>query len=292
MRMKVKFAVSSWLWTSPFSTESISLFPKIKAMGFDGVEIAVEDPALIDLAIVKSALSDNGLTPIICGAFGPSRDLTHADSSVHEECFKYIDECFEICNYLGTEFLAGPMYSAVGKARLLSDEDRKKEFDLAVTNLRKVCESAQKHNLSIALEPLNRFETDLINTSEDVVRLVENINHPSAKILLDSFHMTIEEKNLRTAVVCAGEKLIHVQVSENHRGIPGTGQTQWKKLRSGLEDVNYDGFVSIESFTPHVQELADAVCIWKPFASSQDDFAREGLQFLKNWASDNPTNND
>ena len=254
--LHVKFAASTWLWTSPFSTDSIHLFSRIKDMGFNGVEIPIEDPEIIDTGVVKQALTDSELTPLICGAFGPSRDLTHEDPKVHEECFDYLEKCFEICNALGGEFLAGPMYSAVGKARLLPAEERKREFDLAVENLHKVCEMAARHGLMIALEPLNRFETDLINTADDVVKLVNHINHPAAKILMDSFHMTIEEQNLRDAINTVGNDLIHVQVSENHRGVPGTGQTQWKKLRAGLEDIGYEGFITIESFTSEVKELA------------------------------------
>ena len=254
-------------------------------MGFEGVELPIEDPSLIDGTEVRKALDDHGLTPIICGAFGPTRDLTHTDPQVHQQCFDYLDQCFELCNQVGGEFVAGPMYSAVGKARLLPPEDRQKEFDLAVANLRKVCDRAASHELQIALEPLNRFETDLINTTEDAMRLVRAIDHPAARVLLDSFHMTIEEQNLQTAINLVGDKLVHVQVSENHRGIPGTGQTQWKKFRKGLEDVGYEGFVSIESFTPHVQELAGAVCIWRQFAENQDEFASKGLNFLKQWAA-------
>ncbi len=284
--MKVKFAASTWLWTSPFSTDTIELFPKLKAMGFEGVEIPIEDPDIIDSKVVRQALIDHDLHPLICGAFGPNRDLTHEDSKYHKECFEYLEKCFEICNALGGEFVAGPMYSAVGKARLLPENERKQEFDLAVKNLYTVCQMAQKHGLQIALEPLNRFETDLINTANDVVRLVNEINHPAAKILMDSFHMTIEEKNLADAVKTVGDKLIHVQVSENHRGVPGTGQTQWKKLKTGLEEVGYEGFVSIESFTSDIKELARAVCFWRSFAETQDKFAIDGLRFLKQWESE------
>ena len=283
--VKTKFAASTWLWTSPFKTDSISLFSKIKNIGFDAVEIAVEDPSLIDAAIVKKALDDNGLQPVICGAFGPSRDLTNEDPAVHQNCFRYIEQCFEICEAVEAKFLAGPMYSAVGKARLVPTEQRKREWDLAVKNLCKVCENAEKRGLSIALEALNRFETDLINTSEDMVRLINDINHPAARVLIDSFHMTIEEKSLAEAVKLVGDKLIHVQVSENHRGIPGTGQTRWEDLKAGLEAVGYEGVVSIESFTPEIKELAGAVCIWRPFAESQDDFAKQGLEFLKRWSA-------
>jgi D-psicose/D-tagatose/L-ribulose 3-epimerase len=285
MKLDITFGVTTWLWTSPFSTESVSLFPKIKAMGYDKVEIAVEDPALIDTAAVKKALADNDLGVIICGAFGPSRDLTHEEESYHQTCFRYIESCLDICVDLGATFLAGPMYSAVGKARLVSPEQKQVEWDRAVKNLRIVCDMAQARGLAIALEPLNRFESDLINTAEDVARLVQDINHPAAKIILDGFHMNIEEADIEAAIRTAGENLIHVQVSENYRGTPGTGQTRWEAFRRGLAAINYTGTVSIESFTPAIKELAGAVCIWKPLAASQDGFAADGLAFLRQWAA-------
>jgi len=286
MALDVTFGVSTWLWTSPFNRETISLFPKIKNFGYDAVEIPVEDPSLIDLHLVKKALADQELKAIICGAFGPSRDLTHDDPAFHQTCFTYLDACLEIASELGAGFVAGPMYSAVGKARLVSPEQRKVEWDLAVTNLRKVCHRAGVFGLDLAIETLNRFETDLINTAEDLMLLIDDINEPQAKAILDGFHLNIEEPDLESAIRRVGDKLIHVQVSENYRGTPGTGQTNWAAWKRGLEAINYQGTISIESFTPQVKELAGAVCIWKPLVPSQDGFAKEGLKFLKKWASE------
>jgi len=285
MALDVTFGVSTWLWTSPFNRETIALFPKIKSYGYDAVEIPVEDPSLIDLDLVKKALADQGLKAIICGAFGPSRDLTHDDPAFHQTCFTYLDSCLEIASELGAGFVAGPMYSAVGKARLVSPEQRQVEWDRAVSNLRKVCRRAGEFGLDLAIETLNRFETDLINTSEDLMRLIVDINEPQAKAVLDGFHLNIEEPDLESAIRRVGDKLIHVQVSENYRGTPGTGQTNWAAWKRGLEAINYRGTISIESFTPQVKELAGAVCIWKPLVPSQDGFAKDGLEFLKKWAS-------
>lgn len=274
------------MWTSPFKTESIKvLFPKIANMGFDVVEIAVEEPSLIDIKAVKKELQQHNLKGIICGAFGPTRDLTNEDAAVHRNCFSYIESCLEFCVELDTPFFGGPMYSAVGKARMLPPDKRKAEWDLAVKNLRTVCEMASSRGLQIALEPLNRFESDLVNNVDDVSRLIADIDHPAAKILLDGFHMNIEEKDIEQAIGQAGSKLIHMQVSENYRGTPGTGQTRWDAYRRGLESANYSGTVTIESFTPDNKELAGAVCFWHPMAASQDEFARDGLQFLKKWAT-------
>lgn len=284
MSLNIRLGVSTWLWTSPFQTETISLFAKIKKMGFDAVEIPVEDPALIDIKKVREALQANGLEAIICGAFGPTRDLTHDDPIFHQVSFDYIQKCLEISAELGSSFVAGPMYSAVGKARSVSPEQRKIEWDRATRNLHKVCQMAADLGQEIALEPLNRFESDLINNTKDLMRLIDDINHPAAKVLLDGFHMNIEEPDMEMAFRQAGDKLLHVQVSENHRGTPGQGQTRWTSIKRGLEAIDYQGVVSIESFTPSVQELAGAVCIWKPLAESQDTFASDGFRFLKNWS--------
>lgn len=286
MSLNVKFGVSTWLWTSPFTTETVELFPKIKSMGYDAVEIPVEYPEKIDGKKVKEALQRHGLDPIVCGAFGSSRDLTNEDSEVHENCFNYILQCLDLCNEWDAKFLAGPMYSAVGKARMISPEQRKVEWHRAVTNIHKVSKLAHERGLEIALEPLNRFESDLINTAEDVMRLVSDVNHPAAKVMLDGFHMAIEERNIEQAITSVGDKLIHIQVSENYRGTPGTGQTPWNSFKKGLTNINYQGIVSIESFTPEIKELAGAVCIWKNLAPSQDGFAQDGINFLKNLLND------
>ncbi|MEQ8471502.1 MAG: sugar phosphate isomerase/epimerase family protein [Marinoscillum sp.] len=284
MSLNVKFGVSTWLWTSPFSTETIDLLPKIKDMGYDLVEIPVEDPGIIDTRKVKKALDDLNLGCTVCGAFGPGRDLTNDDPAIVKQGLEYIDGCLEIATDLGASFFAGPMYSAVGKARLVSAEQKKIEWGRAVENLSKVCESATAKGLDLAIEPLNRFETDLIHRAEDVMSLISDINHPNAKVLLDGFHMNIEEPSITEAIRTAGDKLIHVQVSENYRGTPGTGQTRWEDYMIGLKAINYQGAVTIESFTPNNQQLAEAVCIWKPLVPSQDGFASEGIQFLKKWA--------
>ncbi len=252
-------------------------------MGFDVVEIAVEDPSVIDINAVKAGLKKFGLRAIICGAFGATRDLTSSDPAIHRNCFEYIAACMDFCVELDNRFFSGPMYSAVGKARLLPADERKKEWDLAVKNLRIVCGMAEARGLKIALEPLNRFESDLVNNVDDVLRLIADIDHPAANVMLDGFHMNIEEADIRSAITKAGDKLLHLQVSENYRGTPGTGQTRWDEYRSALEAIGYTGTVSIESFTTENQELAGAVCFWRPMAKSQDLFATEGLKFLKQW---------
>lgn len=286
MGLQVDLGVSTWLWTSPFSTgDAQALFEKAAGLGYKVVEIAVEDPKLIDTVAIRQALSDHGLRAVVCGAFGPTRDLTNDDESLQQTGMDYIEACLDITKALGARFFAGPMYAAVGKARMVPPEQRRIERQRAVANLRKVCELAEARGLEIALEPLNRFESDLINNVDDLLRLIDDIGHPAAKICLDMFHMNIEEPDPEAAIRRAGDRLVHVQVSENYRGTPGTGNASWDAYYRGLEAIGYQGAVSIESFTPANKELAAAVCIWRDLAASQDQFASEGYAFLKKWAA-------
>ena len=275
------FGASTWLWTSPFRSTDVALLEKIAALGFKAVELPIEDPALVDAAALRPVLADLGLKAHVCGAFGPGRDLTNADAGVRKSARGYISECLAIAEVLDAGFLAGPMYSQVGKARQLPEDERRREWELAVSELRLVSAEAADRGLAIALEPINRFETDLVNTTADSLRMIRDIGHPAAKVMIDTFHMTIEETDLGAAIRAAGSDLIHVQVSENHRGVTGTGLTPWESFRDALREIDYGGSIVIESFTPDNRDLAGAVCIWKRFTPDQDEFASRGLAFLR-----------
>jgi D-psicose/D-tagatose/L-ribulose 3-epimerase len=281
MSKNIDIGVSTWLWQSSFTTDAIKLFPKIKELGYDLVEIPVEDPNLINGQEVKKALKDNGLKPSICVVFGDDKDLTGDDPNLYDNCYEHAKACFDVAKVLEASFAAGPLYAAVGKARLATDEQRKIEWDRSVTNLRKLAGIAKEYELDIALEPLNRFESDLINTAKQVMQLIQDINEDSIKVALDSFHMTIEEQDIYEAIRLVRNKLVHVQVSENHRGIPGTGLTPWAEFEKGLSAIDYKGAIVLESFTPENKQLAAAVNIWRKLAPTQDEFAQKGLEFLK-----------
>lgn len=279
--MNPVFGASTWLWTSPYRSSDVGLLEKIAALGFKSVELPIEDPSLIDVAALRPVLRDLGLSVHVCGAFGPGRDLTHPDPAVRASGRAYITDCLDIAAGLDAGFFAGPMYSEVGKARQLPEDERRREWDLAVSELRQVSFAAADRGLAIALEPINRFETDLVNTTADSLRMIRDIDHPAAKVMIDTFHMTIEEADIGAAIRAAGKDLIHVQVSENHRGVTGTGLTPWTSFRDALREIDYSGSIVIESFTPDNRDLAGAVCIWKRFTPTQDEFASRGLAFLQ-----------
>lgn len=280
--MKIGIGINSWVWTAPFSDASANLIHRAKAMGFDSFEIAVEDPAhfAVDGAVTR-ALRETGLRPIVCGAFGPSRDLTHEEPKYRQESLDYIRAALALCRAWNAKVLAGPMYSAVGKRRQIPAEQRALEWERAVTGLRAAGKMAADAGVTLAIEPLNRFETDLINTAAQCARLLDEVGSPAVKMHLDTFHMNIEEHSILEAVRCAGQRLAHVHGCENDRGAPGTGLVAWAQLAQGLREVGYKGDVVIESFTPECLSIAAAAAIWRPLATSQDTLASEGLKFLR-----------
>jgi D-psicose/D-tagatose/L-ribulose 3-epimerase len=274
--------VNTWTWVSPFKTgDARTLFPKIRAMGFEIVEVALEDPSIVDAAEVRSVLQDNGLQITVCGAFGPSRDLASDDPALVQSGLDYIKAALEFAEGVGSKLLAGPMYSAVGKARQVPPDVRRQEFDRAVQGIKKAAVMAADKDITLGIEPLNRFETDLINTAAQARCMVDAIGHPSVGIHLDTFHMNIEEDSVYEAVIIAGNELCHVHASESNRGTPGNGLAAWKELAEGIKEIGYTGPIVIETFTPDVKEIAKAAAIWRPLAVSQDSLASEGLAFLK-----------
>lgn len=273
--------VNAWVWDSPFDRDSVSLVAKAAAMGFDAFTMPVEEPALIDVDAVRAVLQEYPLRLYISGAYGPTRDLTHEDSCYRRESLAYIRQLLGICEALGVTTLVGPAYSAVGKRRKIPESQRKWEWALAVEGLTEAGRMAADHGVTLAVEPLNRFETDLVNTAAQAKRLISDIDLPSVRIHLDTFHMHIEEKSVYDAIVLAGDELVYVDASESDRGTPGKGQVHWQEVARALKDINYQGDCIIESFTPACEQIADAAAIWRPLAESQDALARDGCRFLK-----------
>ena len=276
------FGASSFIWVSPFSTEAFYLVEKVKAMGYDILEVAVEDKNLIDWKLLKQMADDAGIKITISGAFGPDRDISSTEKSVRKQGLNYILECVEIAEKMGSPVFTGPVYSAVGKTRIVTADQKKQERDWCIENLQAAAKQAANHGVVIGLEPLNRFETDMVNTVEQAMSIVAELNHPNLKISLDTFHCNIEEKNIPAAIRRVGaEWLCHVQGNESDRGTPGTGHLDWEGIREALNEIGYQGAIVIETFGAPSKELAAAACIWRPLANSPDELASEGLEFYK-----------
>ena len=283
----IQFGVSTFVWVSPFSTARFDLLYKVAAMGYDVIEVAVEDKDLIDWSLLKKIAAETGLNITISGAFGPNRDISSDDAAIRKNGFDYIVDCLRIAETMGSPIFTGPVYSAVGKTRIVSAERKQQERNWCIENLIEVGKIAQECGVVVGVEPLNRFETDMINTAEQALSLVREVNQRSAapaslKISLDTFHNNIEEKSIPATIRAIGRDLLcHVQGNESDRGTPGTGNVDWPGIKAALTEIGYDGAVVIETFGAPSEELAKAASIWRPLANSPDELASEGLAFYK-----------
>ncbi len=278
----MRFGVNTWVWVSPLTMGTLQeLVPAVAGMGFDMIELPLETVGDLDYSEVARLIRDHGLGVSTCAAMGPDRDLIHEDAAIRDNGLGYIRQAIEATQQLGATNLVGPIYSAVGRTWQATEEERARDTDLLVSQLRALAGHAAEHGVVLGIEPLNRFETSFLNTTEQAIALIDRVSHPACGLMLDTFHMAIEEGHSGDAIRAAGPRIVHVHASESNRGTPGEGQVHWAEVAHALHDIGYDGPVVIESFTNKVKTIARAAAIWRTLAPSQDHLAREGLRFLK-----------
>ena len=278
----MKFGVNAWVWLSPTTTEAFEeLAPKVAKMGFDWIEFGIEGLDDMDYEQGAEIVKDNGLGISVCAAMGPDRDLIHPDKSIQQNGMEYIRHCVDAVHTLGGTNVVGPIYSAVGRVWQQNADERARDVDTLVKNLSKLSTYAQDKGAVLCIEPLNRFETSFLNIVPQGIEVLDRVDSPACKFLLDTFHMNVEEKSLGDAIRLAGDRIGHFHACENDRGAPGSGNVTWDEVAQALRDVGYDGPVVIESFTDKVKTIARAAAIWRSFEPSQDELAQNGLHFLK-----------
>jgi D-psicose/D-tagatose/L-ribulose 3-epimerase len=277
----MKFGINTFLFTSPFTNRSARIFEHFKHWGFDTVEIAIEDPSHIDPVRVKRELDRHGLTcGSVCACLGPERDLRGTPSQ-QGNSLDYLSQVLQQMVALECPTLAGPVYSSVGRADAVPPREYKQQWKTVVKHLKTLSRQADKLGKQICIEPLNRFETDFINTCEQGLRMIDDVGSPALKLHLDTFHMNIEEKDSAAAIRRAGKQLGHFHACGSDRGTPGNDHIAWPPIAQALNDIGYDGDIVIESFTTDVKVIARAAAIWRRIEPTRDEIAVKGLQFLR-----------
>jgi D-psicose/D-tagatose/L-ribulose 3-epimerase len=277
---RMKIGVSTWVWTSPATTDVLeTLLPHIAEIGFDVIELPIEEVGQFDVSRVGELARAHGLEVSVCAVIGPGRDLLLPGEA--ERGITYLRSCIEVAQTLGSPTVAGPFYSAVGRCWRASTAERERDVDQVARTLRSLGDYAAEHGVVLGVETLNRFETSFLNTTAQALELIGRIDHPAVGVALDLFHLGIEEKHVADALRAAGPRLVHLQVAENDRGTPGTGSLPWNDVAKALHEIDYRGRVVIETFSDRVEAIARAAAIWRPLAPDSDSLAREGLAFLR-----------
>jgi len=277
----MRLGINTFLFTSPFTNESTRLFRQFKQWGADTVEIPIEDPSHIDPAHVKRELDRHGLVcGSICACLGPDRDLRGTPQQ-QRNSLNYLKRVIDQMVVLNCRAVVGPVYSSVGRAEAVPPAEYRKQWKTVVRNLKILAAYAQQRGKQICLEPLNRFETDFINTCDQALRMVKAVGSPALKLHLDTFHMNIEEKCQGAAIRKAGKLLGHFHACGSDRGTPGNDHICWDCIAKALKAIHYQGDVVIESFTTDVKVIARAAAIWRRIEPTRNEIAVKGLKFLR-----------
>lgn len=275
-----EIGVNTWVWTSPLTDAGLpDLLRRIAGMGFDAVELPLEDAGDLTADAVAPVLAETGLTPCVVGAMAPGRDLV--DPACVATTQDYLRACIDLAADLGAASVCGPFYAATGRVWRMDADARTAAYDALRTHLTPVVEHAVDRGVRLGVEPLNRYETSLVNTVDQALTALDPLLGDGLGLALDTYHLNIEERSSADAVRTAGPHLVHVQVCGSDRGAPGGDQTDWPTLVAALDEVGYGGPLVIESFTADNASIATAASIWRPLAPTQDDLARDGLAFLR-----------
>ncbi|RBP65112.1 D-psicose/D-tagatose/L-ribulose 3-epimerase [Brevibacterium sanguinis] len=271
--------VNTWVWVSPLRDAHLGdLAARAKRFGFALLELPVESRGDWDPGTTVEVLSAHGLGARIVGAMGPGRDLL--DDSARDATQDYLRHCVDVAQAMGSPTVAGPFYSRTGRLWRMDPEERRRAIGVLREALRPIADYASERGIALAVEPLNRYETSVINTVEQALDALDPLLGRGVGLALDSYHLNIEERSPAEAIRTAGQHVRAVQVCGSDRGPVGGDHTDWPALLTALDDISYSGALTVESFTADNATIAVAASIWRPLAPSQDELARASAEFL------------
>ncbi|MDN5199952.1 sugar phosphate isomerase/epimerase family protein [Fulvivirgaceae bacterium BMA10] len=280
----MKIGMNMLLWTNHVTEQHYGLIDQLKETGYDGIELFLGDgdsKLYTDLGKYLASI-DMGVTCV--ASLAPEENIASPDQKFREAGLDKLKWSIDMGAALNAEVICGPFHSSF--AYFTRQPPTRDERQWSIEMLQKAADYASSANIILAPEALNRFECYLYNTMADLSNLVEQVNHPSLGAMYDTHHGNIEEKSQSEALRCIAPHLKHVHISENDRGTPGSGQVIWDDVFKTLEEINYDGWLTIEAFSTVIPEFANAINVWRDF-SPADEVYKEGLKFIKQSLSKN-----
>ena len=275
----MKYGINLYLWADEMHDGLMPVLEKLKKIGYDGVEVPIFDLDQSKWKEWARRLDDLGLERTANTVIAPEHNPVSPDRAIREAAYRHMQQVLDCCAAVGSTILCGPHQVALGvfTGKGATDDEWKR----SVEHLRLVAEYAAGQDVVLAEEIVNRFEFYHLNTLDQGIRLVDEVDHPNCKLHLDTFHAHIEEKSPADAIRRAGSRIAHVHISENDRGVPGTGSVAWDATFAALRDVGYDGWLTVEAFGNFLPNLAAATKIWRPLFESEEQLAAEAHAFLR-----------
>lgn len=279
--------IISMQYTRPFGVQHFDQLLRWRQAGFDFVELLVPEPGEIDLTLLHRAMEQAGLAAVVTARVNPERNLVATDPTARQGGIDYLKYCVDVAAELNASAVTGPLFGSplvfAGQAPRPIDEDlRRARVDWCVEGLRTVAAHAEAAGIRLAVEPLNRFETDFLNTAGQGVELCRMIDSPAVGLSLDTFHMNMEEDDLCQAFRAAGPLLFHVQANENHRGYLGTGHIHWTSIVHTLNEIDYRGTITLEPFRRTDDRIGIPFAQWKPPSHDEQAELTASCGFIRN----------
>jgi D-psicose/D-tagatose/L-ribulose 3-epimerase len=280
----MKCGVQSWLWTTCFREKDLPLFDKIHKMGYDGLEIHLEYLEMLPINEIKRKKNETGLACTFSAGLTNDKNVASPQGLIRERGIIFLKKAIEVAATLEGDIICGILYGVWGEQ---NPKMRKpEELEYAAESLRVVGDYARDHGITLALEPVNRFEGYMINTAEEMANFLDKVNHPNVKMLLDTFQMNFEENNLCEPFRKYAKYVHHIHLCENHRGVPGTGTMPWKNIFKTLKEIGYNRWVVYEAWATNVflselGEIPPKIAMWRRLITNNDAAAEQALKFFK-----------
>ncbi|MDA0831798.1 MAG: sugar phosphate isomerase/epimerase [Planctomycetota bacterium] len=275
----MKYGMNMLLWATEVTPAHDPLLADIKEWGYDGVEIPVFEMTLKNYKRLGKQLDSLGLERTAVTVSTGDANPISPQASVRKAALSRLKKVVDICAAMEATKLCGPFHSALGEftGKGRTDEEWKRGQDV----LAKLADHAEKRGVTLVLEYLNRFECYFLNSAEDCSRFTREVNHKHLKMMYDTFHANIEEKDIKKAIKTCADQMVHVHISENDRSTPGEGGVDWNTSFAGLRDVKYDGWFVVEAFGLALPDLAAATKIWRRMFPSEEYLVTKALKFMK-----------
>jgi D-psicose/D-tagatose/L-ribulose 3-epimerase len=276
----MKIGMCMFLWTTSVGRKHEKLLRDIRQTGFDGVEIPIFEGKPDDYRRLGDLLDRIGLERTAVSAMGePAMNLISPDQATRRRGIDYMKWAIDCAEALGANTLSGPLHSTLGQ--FSGNGPTAAELKRSVSSQRAIGDHAGKHGVTIGLEALNRFECYLVNTMDDLAAHIDAIGHPNIRAMYDTFHSNIEEADPIGAFTRNRDRIVHVHISENDRGVPGRGNIPWAETFRALRENGYDGWLTIEAFGRALKDLAAATKVWRDFSETPEAVYRDGYRHIR-----------
>lgn len=274
----MKYGVHAGLWMARWTDELAPIVRTVAELGFDGVEVSLLGMSDERAEALGRLIKDHSIEVTCSDGLSVETDITSDDEVVRSAGIDHLRWAIRTTSIIGSRGLAGVVYAPWGvydPANITARSARSAEAFAAVDG------DLSEHGVTLGIEAINRFETDLVNTAADAVAMAEASGSDRVGALLDTFHLNIEEKDIKSAITSAGERLVHFHVSDNDRGVPGSGHVPWGEVKAGLDMLGYDGWIVAEMFVIAGNPASADLNIWRDIEPDATDAAKRALAFMQ-----------